>query len=59
MRDLQKLATEIKINHLARKICLYNGQKATEKQVKKCIKQFSGSIELMEQFQKERFCNIY
>ena len=55
MRDLAQLAKEIKLNHVARQICLYNGQKGTIKQVEKCIKQFSGSIELMLQFKQNRF----
>jgi hypothetical protein len=39
---------------LAKKICQYNGQKGTEKQIEKCIKSFGGSIELMQQFAKNR-----
>jgi hypothetical protein len=39
---------------LAKKICQYNGQSGTPKQVEKCIKTFSGSIELMQQFAKSR-----
>ena len=39
---------------LALKICQYNGQKGTEKQIEKCIKSFGGSIQLMEQFAKNR-----
>jgi len=43
------------MRELAKKICIYNGQKGTEKQIKMCIKCFSGSIELMKQFAKGRF----
>jgi hypothetical protein len=39
---------------LAKKICQYNGQIGTPKQIEKCIKTFSGSIELMQQFAKSR-----
>ena len=39
---------------LAKKICNYNGQKGTEKQIQKCIKSFSGSLQIMEQFAKGR-----
>lgn len=39
---------------LAKKICIYNGQKGTEKQIDKCIKIFSGSVELMNQFANGR-----
>jgi len=39
---------------LAKKICVYNGQRGTEKQVDKCIKSFSGSLEIMNQFAKDR-----
>jgi hypothetical protein len=39
---------------LAKKICQYNGQTGTKKQIEKCIKNFKGSIELMQQFAKNR-----
>jgi hypothetical protein len=39
---------------LAKKICQYNGQTGTNKQVQKCIKQFNNSLELMQQFAKNR-----
>ncbi len=39
---------------LAKKICQYNGQNGTIKQVEKCLKQFNYSIELMQQFAKNR-----
>jgi len=39
---------------LAKKICIYNGQKGTEKQIEKCVKSFSGSLEIMQQFAKNR-----
>ena len=39
---------------LAKKICIYNGQRGTEKQVDKCIKSFSGSLKIMNQWAKER-----
>lgn len=42
------------IREIAILICQYNGQKGTEKQIEKCIKSFSGSIELMIQFCNNR-----
>jgi hypothetical protein len=39
---------------LAKKICQYNGQNGTQKQIEKCIKQFNNSLELMQQFAKNR-----
>lgn len=39
---------------LAKKICQYNGQKGTQKQIEKCIKSFSNNLNLMEQFAKNR-----
>ena len=39
---------------LAKKICNYNGQRGTNKQIEKCIKSFSGSLEIMKQFAKDR-----
>ena len=42
------------MKELAKKICQYNGQKGTEKQVEKCIKSFGGSIQLMVQFAQDR-----
>lgn len=42
------------IKEIAILICQYNGQKATEKQIQKCIKSFNGSIELMIQFCNNR-----
>ena len=38
------------MKELAKKICIYNGQRGTEKQVEKCIKQFHGSFDMMKQF---------
>ena len=35
---------------IALKICQYNGQRGTEKQVQKVIKSFKGSFDLMVQF---------
>lgn len=35
---------------IALKICQYNGQRGTEKQIEKCIKSFKGSFDLMVQF---------
>lgn len=55
MDHLAQLAKEIKLNHLSKQICLYNGQKATSKQINKTLKSFCFSIELMEQFKKDRF----
>lgn len=45
------------MNELAKKICEYNGQSGTTKQIEKCIKTFSGSLELMQQFAKGRIKN--
>ena len=56
MQNLTQLAHEIVLVDLAKQICKYNGQTGTNKQVEKCIKSFSNSIELMEQFKKDRFC---
>jgi len=42
------------MRELAKKICLYNGQTGTTKQVEKCIKAFSGSLEIMKQFAQGR-----
>ena len=39
---------------LAKQICIYNGQKGTDKQVERCLKSFGGSIELMKQFSTNR-----
>lgn len=55
MNDLINLIIEKEVlKDLALKICQYNGQKGTEKQIEKCIKSFGGSIELMLQFAKNR-----
>lgn len=43
------------MDDLAKKICQYNGQRGTEKQISKCKADFKYSIELMEQFAKNRF----
>jgi hypothetical protein len=40
---------------LAKKICQYNGQKGTEKQVDKCLKSFCHNVAMMQQFADERF----
>jgi hypothetical protein len=45
------------MNELAKKICQYNGQRGTPKQVEKCIKTFLGSLEIMQQFAKDRIKN--
>lgn len=42
------------MRELAKKICQYNGQKGTEKQIERCLKTFGYSIELMQQFAKNR-----
>lgn len=42
------------MRELAKKICQYNGQKGTDKQIDKCIKSFKSSIQLMEQFASNR-----
>jgi len=39
---------------LATKIAIYNGQKGTEKQVDRILKNFSNSLELMQNFAKPR-----
>ena len=41
------------MKELAKKICIYNGQIGTEKQIEKCLKSFKYSQVLMLQF-----CNI-
>jgi len=40
---------------LAKKICQYNGQKGTEKQVDKCLRSFSYNVAIMQQFAQGRF----
>lgn len=35
---------------IALKICQYNGQKGTKKQIEKCVKSFKGNFDLMIQF---------
>ena len=42
------------MRELAKKICQYNGQKGTEKQIEKCIKSFGNNFEIMQQFAKSR-----
>ena len=42
------------MQELAKKICIYNGQKGTQKQINKVLKSFNNSIELMRQFAKNR-----
>lgn len=42
------------MENLAKKICQYNGQKGTAKQIEKCINQFHNSLELMQNFAKNR-----
>jgi uncharacterized protein (DUF305 family) len=42
------------MKELAKKICQYNGQKGTEKQVEKIIRAFKSNIQLMEQWAKGR-----
>jgi hypothetical protein len=42
------------MNELAKKICQYNGQKGTQKQIENCLKSFNNSFELMQQFSKGR-----
>lgn len=39
---------------LAKRICQYNGQKGTDKQVEKCLKSFAHNEQLMLQFAKDR-----
>jgi len=39
---------------LAKKICIYNGQTGTDKQVQKCIKGFNSNMVMMNQFAKGR-----
>jgi hypothetical protein len=39
---------------LAKSICVYNGMKGTDKQIEKCLKSFNYSLELMQQFAKNR-----
>ena len=42
------------MKELAKKICLHNGQKGTEKQIEKCLKAFKNSEVLMRQFAENR-----
>jgi len=42
------------MRNLAKKICIYNGERGTEKQIDRCIKMFKGSLEMMQQFAKGR-----
>jgi hypothetical protein len=42
------------MKELAKKICIYNGQIGTEKQVERCLKSFNYSKELMNQFCNNR-----
>lgn len=39
---------------LAKKICQYNGQRGTEKQIEKCLKSFAYNEDFMLQFAKDR-----
>jgi hypothetical protein len=39
---------------LAKDICIYNGQRGTQKQIALCIRQFQGSMMMMKQFAKGR-----
>jgi len=45
----------ISMKNLAKQICIYNGQRGTEKQIEKCIKLFHGSFDRMKQFATARF----
>lgn len=42
------------MQELAKKICIYNGMRGTDKQVMQCIKSFGGNYEIMLQFAKGR-----
>ena len=48
---------EMTITELAKAICIYNGQKGTEKQISKCKQGFKNSIELMQNFAFYRLTN--
>lgn len=39
---------------IAKLICLYNGQKATDKQIEKCLNSFKNDVNQMLQFCKGR-----
>lgn len=41
---------EMTITELAKAICIYNGQKGTEKQISKCKSNFKNDINLMQNF---------
>lgn len=45
----------MELKELAKQICVYNGQKGTDKQVEKCLKQFQNSEQLMLNFKRGRF----
>jgi hypothetical protein len=42
------------IQNLAKKICIYNGQSGTQKQIEKCIKSFASNTRAMQRYIKER-----
>lgn len=50
-----KIVMKVDVKLLAKKICQYNGQKGTEKQVDKCLKSFSYNVAIMQQFADGRF----
>jgi|3_EtaG_2_1085321.scaffolds.fasta_scaffold26036_4 hypothetical protein len=57
--DLRELLNKINKNNeimrdLAKRICIYNGGRGTEKQIDRYIKMFDGSLEMMQQHAKGR-----
>ena len=42
------------IQELAKKICIYNGQTGTAKQVERCLKSFAYNMDIMLQFAQGR-----
>lgn len=50
-----KRVMKVDVKLLAKKICQYNGQKGTEKQVGKCLRSFSYNVGIMQQFADGRF----
>jgi len=46
---------EMTITELAKAICIYNGQRGTEKQISKCKCNFKNDISMMQNFAFNRF----
>ena len=46
---------EMNITELAKAICIYNGQRGTDKQISKCKSNFQNEISIMQNFAFNRF----